>query len=129
MLLTVCCSGSNPFQNGAGSTGRKLRYTFSTASTRRLNYRAGRASEIFSLSRDALTIRKVQPNGRSSEIFFNPYWVRLEVTEVEDEGVTKIEVRSRDEAVCVGAFLNPVDRRSFAHAFRAALAEAKSPGV
>jgi len=95
----------------------------------RLNYRAGRASEIVSLSRDALTIRKVQPNGRSSEIFFNPYWVRLEVTEVEDEGVTRIEVRSRDEAVCVGAFLNPVDRRSFAHAFRAALAEAKSPGL
>jgi len=94
-----------------------------------LNYRAGRASETVSLSRDALTIRKIRPNGRASEVFFNPYWVRLDVTEVEDEGVTKIEVRSRDESVPVGAFLNPDDRRSFARAFRAALAEAKSPGV
>jgi uncharacterized membrane protein len=95
----------------------------------RLNYRAGRARETVSLSRDALVIRKVQPNGRASEIFFNPYWVRLEVSEVEDEGVTKIEVRSRNEIVPVGAFLNPADRTSFARSFRAALLEVKSPGV
>ena len=67
--------------------------------------RAGRARETVSLSRDALVIRKVQPNGRASEIFFNPYWVRLEVSEVEDEGVTKIEVRSRNEIVPVGAMV------------------------
>ncbi len=93
----------------------------------RLNYRAGRTREYVILSRDALTIRRVQPNGRASEVMLNPYWARLEVTEEEDEGITGMRVRSRDEAVAIGAFLNPDDRRSFAHAFRAALAEAKTP--
>ena len=95
----------------------------------RLNYRAARASEHVSLSRDALIIRKVRPNGRANEVMFNPYWVRLEVTEIEDEGIARIEVRARDRAVSVGSFLNPDDRRSFAMALRAALAEAKSPGI
>lgn len=95
----------------------------------RLNYRAGRACEHVLLSRDRLTIRKVQPNGRASEVMLNPYWARLEVTEVEDEGIIGMQVRSRDVAVAIGAFLNPDDRRSFAHAFRAALAEARTAGV
>ncbi len=95
----------------------------------RLNYRAARACELISLSRDRLLIRKVKPNGRADEVMFNPYWVRLEVTEIEDEGIARIVVRTRDQSVSVGSFLNPEDRRSFAHALRAALAEAKSPGI
>ncbi|HSM41961.1 MAG TPA: DUF2244 domain-containing protein [Afifellaceae bacterium] len=95
----------------------------------KLNYRSGRARETVSLSRDRLVIRKVQPNGRASEMLFNPYWVRLEVSEADEEGVTRIEVHSRGEAVPVGTFLNPGDRTSFARAFRAALMEAKSPGL
>lgn len=95
----------------------------------KLNYRAARASEQISLSRDRLVIRKVKPNGRIDEVMFNPYWVRLEVSEIEDEGIARIAVRARDRSVAVGGFLNPDDRRSFAHALRAALSEAKSPGV
>ncbi len=95
----------------------------------RLNYRAARASEHVSVSRDALVIRKVRPSGRADEVMFNPYWVRLEVTEVEDEGIARIAVRSRDRSVAIGGFLNPDDRRSFAMALRAALLEARSPGV
>ncbi len=95
----------------------------------KLSYRSGRARETVSLSRDRLVIRKIRPNGRASEILFNPYWVRLEVNHADEEGVTRIEVHSRGKAVPVGTFLNPGDRASFARAFRAALAEAKSPGV
>lgn len=92
----------------------------------KLNYRAARAYEEVEVSRAALVIRKVAPNGRAQEIRFNPAWVRLEVETLEDEGVRRITVRSRDQRVPVGAFLNPEDRGSFAHAFGAALATARS---
>lgn len=92
----------------------------------RLNYRAGRAQEEVWLSREALVIRKVSPGGRASEVRFNPSWVRLEITELEDEGVVRIEVCSRAARVPVGTFLNPGDRTSFARAFSAALAEARA---
>ena len=91
----------------------------------RLNYRAGRAYEEVEVSRAALLIRKVAPSGRFQELRFNPLWVRLEVQQVEDEGVTRIVVRTRGESVAIGAFLNPPDRESFARAFGAALAEAR----
>jgi uncharacterized membrane protein len=91
----------------------------------RLNYRAARAYEEIEVGRTALVIRKVTPSGRAQEIRFNPQWARLEVEQLEDEGVTRIAVRMRDTRVAVGAFLNPDDRKSFARAFGAALAEAR----
>lgn len=90
------------------------------------NYRAGRAFEEVWLSREALVIRKTRPSGRADEIRFHPGWVRLEITELDDEGVVRIDVCSRATRVPVGTFLNPGDRTSFAHAFRAALAEARA---
>lgn len=92
----------------------------------KLNYRAARAYEEVEVSRTELVIRKVAPSGRAQEIRFNPAWVRLEVEKVEDEGVRRIAVRTRDRRVPVGTFLNPEDRESFAQAFGAALAEARA---
>jgi uncharacterized membrane protein len=92
----------------------------------KLNYRAARAYEEIEVSRTELVIRKVTPSGRAQEIRFNPAWVRLEVEKVEDEGVRRIAVRTRDRRVPVGTFLNPEDRESFAQAFGAALAEARA---
>jgi uncharacterized membrane protein len=92
----------------------------------RLNYRAARAYEEVEVSRTALVIRKVTPGGRARELRFNPGWVRLEVDADDEEGVRRINVRMREERVPVGAFLNPEDRKSFALAFGAALAEARS---
>ena len=91
----------------------------------RLNYRAARAYEDIEVSRSALVIRKVGPSGKAQEIRFNPQWARLDVERLEDEGVTRITLRMRDVKVPVGAFLNPEDRKSFARAFGAALAEAR----
>jgi uncharacterized membrane protein len=91
----------------------------------KLNYRAARAYEEVEVSRSALVIRRVAPSGRSQEARFNPLWARLEIQTAEDEGVTRIHVLTRGERVPVGAFLNPEDRKSFAGAFGAALAEAR----
>ncbi len=91
-----------------------------------LNARAARAYEEVEVSRSAIAIRKVRANGQAHELRFNPRWVRLEVEEAEDEGVVRIALRARDRRVPVGAFLNPDDRKSFARAFGAALAEARA---
>ena len=91
----------------------------------KLSYGAARAYEEVEVSRTALVIRKVNPRGRAQELRFNPRWVKLEVEEIEDEGIARILVRMRDQRIAVGAFLNPQDRRTFARAFSAALAAAR----
>ncbi len=92
----------------------------------RLNYRAARAREEVEVSRAAIIVRKVMANGRAQEFRFNPQWVRLEIERVEDEGVVRITLRARDKRLAVGTFLNPDDRESFARAFGAALAAART---
>jgi uncharacterized membrane protein len=91
-----------------------------------LNARAARAFEEVEVSRAAIIVRKVTASGRTQELRFNPEWMRLEVEELEDEGVVKVALRIRDQRFPVGAFLNPRDRETFARAFGAALATARA---
>ena len=91
----------------------------------KLNYRAARAFEEVEVTRSAIVIRRVAASGKAEELRFNPQWVRLEVQEDPDFGVSRIALRMREERTSVGAFLNPDDRKSFASAFGAALAEAR----
>ena len=90
------------------------------------NARAARAFEEVKVSRAAIILRKVTASGRAHELRFNPEWVRLEVEELEDEGVVRVALRMRDQRIPVGAFLNPRDRETFARAFGAALATARA---
>src|SRR4051812_2258054 len=41
----------------------------------RLNYRAARLYETVDLTRDALTVTRVEPSGKAHVWSFNPYWV------------------------------------------------------
>ena len=91
-----------------------------------LNARAARAFEEVEVSRAAIVVRKVTASGRAQELRFNPQWVRLDVEELEDEGVVRVALRLRDRRVPVGAFLNPRDRETFARALNAALATARA---
>lgn len=92
----------------------------------RLNQRAARAFEEIEVSRSEIVVRRVTASGRRQEFRFNPYWVRLELERADEEGIIRIALRSRERRVAVGNFLNPEDRSSFAIAFGAALAEARS---
>lgn len=92
----------------------------------RWNYASAKTFEEVSVSRSEIVIRKVGPGKRLLEYRFNPFWVRLTVTRLEDEGVTKISLTTRGESIDVGNFLNPEDRTSFAGAMARALASAKS---
>ena len=92
----------------------------------RMNYASAQASEEVSVYAHEIVIRKIGPGKRAQEFRFNTFWVRLTVDQLEDEGVTRILLTSRGEAVPVGDFLNPPDRTSFAGALTAALAAAKA---
>jgi uncharacterized membrane protein len=88
----------------------------------RLNYRAARAAEEISLTRDRLTIRKIAPNGRESETGFNPYWARLEIDRDMEKRVTRVRIASHGSRLDVAKFLGPRERERFADQLSAALA-------
>lgn len=92
----------------------------------RLNYASARTYEEVSISRTEIIIRKVGPGKRREQFVFNPFWVRLSVTKLADEGVTNISLLNRDQKVELGSFLNPDDRTSFATAITRALSASKS---
>ena len=94
----------------------------------RLSYRSGRAYEEVKVSLHKVHVRKVSPAGRVSDYSFNPLWIRLSVTRLEDEGCVRISLVGRGIDLVLGAFLNPDDRESFARAVSGALATARAGG-
>ena len=91
----------------------------------RASYRSARASEEVSVSRTALTIRKVSPRGAVREARYNPFWARFRVERHAEIGVTRMAVSGEGRSTEIGAFLNPDDRESFAEAFSRALGSVK----
>ncbi|MEJ8474961.1 DUF2244 domain-containing protein [Roseibium algae] len=94
----------------------------------KLNYASAQIYEEVSIFAHEIVIRKVGPGKRYSEVRFNPVWVRVSMTRLIDEGVTKLSLTSRGETVSLGDFLNPDDRTSFAGALTNALSTAKAGG-
>ncbi len=92
----------------------------------RANYRAARAYEEIRLGDGALLIRRVTARGEASEIRLDPYWARLVVDRVEDEGVVGLALTSHGQRHDIGAFLDPEARESFARALGAALGAVRS---
>jgi uncharacterized membrane protein len=95
----------------------------------RLNYASASQFEEITVSAHEIVVRKHGPGRQRQEYRFNPFWVRLSVTRLEDEGVTRITLTSRGSTIDIGGFLNPPDRTSFAAAFSAAIADAKAGRV
>lgn len=91
----------------------------------RLNYRSGRAFEEVHVSRSELTIKRVSPTGQEQVFTFNPYWARLSVERLPDEGVVRLSITSHGDELELGSFLNPVDRETFSKAFAIALSDAR----
>jgi uncharacterized membrane protein len=91
----------------------------------RLNYRDARAYEDIRMTPNLLSVRQVSAKGAASETAFNPRWVRLEKTEDELYGVTRVALISRGIFLIVGAFLPPLYKGELAKRLGAALASAK----
>lgn len=85
----------------------------------RLNYRRGRAVEHVVLTRDALTIRRIDHRGRVRENTIQPYWLSVEVAGRDQ--ADEIRLRSHGHVHTVGNWLSPPERESLAAALRDAL--------
>ena len=92
----------------------------------RLNYRAGRLTEIVRLTAHELLVRRRTARGQMSEWRFNPAWVRIEFDAEAEAGATLV-LASHGERVEIAAFLSPEERVDFANALKAALAAARRP--
>ena len=89
----------------------------------RLSYRSGRLRETIRVTADEVVVRRIAPNGRTTEWRFNPYWLRVALDEpVEHE--SQITFTSHGRSLIVGPFLAPEERASLAKALREALGEA-----
>lgn len=91
----------------------------------RFSYRSALAVEEIDMTRERLLVRKIAASGAAREYRFNPYWARLEVDR-RPEGVLHIAIAHRQQRLPIATFLNPDDRESFAKAFAAALATART---
>jgi uncharacterized membrane protein len=92
----------------------------------RLNYRAARASEEITVSRDRLTVRQVSATGQARAHDLNPYWARLVVDRQPPFGITFMAITSHGQSLPIGGFLGPGERETLAAALNAALAEARA---
>ncbi len=89
------------------------------------NFRAARAYEDISVTPLALTLAKVSPTGRRRAWRFNPLYTRLEHEEIEEFGLVRLDLVSRDRRVEVGGCLGPGAREDFARDLSHALAVAR----
>jgi uncharacterized membrane protein len=91
----------------------------------RVNYRDARAYEDIRMTPNLLSVRQVSAKGAARETDFNPRWVRLEKTEDDVYGVTRVALMSRGISLIIGAFLPPLYKGELAKRLAAALSLAR----
>jgi uncharacterized membrane protein len=91
----------------------------------RVNYRDADAYEDIRMTPLSLSVRQVSKHGARRDTEFNPRWTRLEKTEDELAGVTKVALISRGFPLVVGSFLPPFYKKELAAGLSKALAIAK----
>src|SRR5581483_5624613 len=93
----------------------------------KLNFRALRLYETVDLTRDSLTVTRVDPRGNAQSWSFNPYWVRLNLEQRLGRS-TELSLVSHGKRLVFASFLTDGEREDFATALSSALSAAKSPG-
>lgn len=94
----------------------------------RLNYRDGREYETIELSPANLKLTRVDKRGSQQSYEFNPYWVKVGLTE-EYDGRTIMWLASHGRELVFGRFLSDDERREFVEALRGALTTAREARV
>lgn len=92
----------------------------------RANYRAARAAEEIELDHRLLKLTRYDANGRPTSFDFNPYWVRVLLTELPG-GQTRLALASHGRSLEFGRLLNNEERREFAAVLKDRLALARLP--
>ncbi len=91
----------------------------------RLNYRSGFEYELVDLNPHTLVLTRVKPSGSRERIEFNPYWVRVRLSE-KDDGRTTMSLASHGKDTVFGRFLNDDERREFSEVLKDALLDART---
>ena len=89
------------------------------------NFRAARAYEDIAVTPLELRLAKVSARGARREWRFNPLFTRLEREEIEEFGVVRLDVVSRERRVEIAGFLGPEAKKDFAQDLTRALAAAR----
>lgn len=87
----------------------------------RINFRDARAYEDVRLTPIDLQLARVNVRGERREWHFAPTFVRLERQEIEDFGVTRLDIVSRGRRVEIAQCLGPAEKADFAHDLNRAL--------
>lgn len=90
----------------------------------RVSYRSGRVREFVELRPEALTLTRVDAVGTAQQFSFNPYWVKVVLSEGVD-GRTSLGLSSHGRQLPFGVFLTDDERRELAQALRGALARVR----
>ena len=127
MFVVGCVASSIPFVvlgawPVAGFLGLDIALLYGAF---RLSYRAARAYEDVTVTPIELSVARVSAAGRRREWRFSPGFVRLERQELEEYGVTRLDVVSRGRRLEVAAALGPHARADFARDLSGALAQAR----
>lgn len=92
----------------------------------RANYRHGRRHETLELTRERLTVRKVNHYGEERSFEFQPYWLQV-LMDDPARHESQLVLQSHGERLIVGSFLAPEERLDLAKALKKALAETQAP--
>jgi uncharacterized membrane protein len=88
--------------------------------------RAERRYEAVRLTEEALTVEHGDHRGVFARFALAPGWLRVDTDESE-LGQSRVTVSARGQAIAVGLFLSPFERRELAAALRAALVRLRTP--
>jgi len=90
----------------------------------RANYRSGRQTEIIEVTPTDVIVRAATPGGREMRWSANPYWLRIELTELAGD-VCELQLTSMGRWRTIGRFLSDPERRELAVALRQAIQAAR----
>ncbi len=91
----------------------------------KISYRRARLYETLELTREALTVRRVEPSGEETSWCFQAAWLQVLMDDPPGHA-SPLTLRSHGKSLAVGAFLTPEERLDLAKALRAALAKARA---
>lgn len=89
-----------------------------------LSRRSGNAIEAITLSRQALTVRRVDHWGAETSVSFAPHWLQV-IVETVDEDNSRLVLRSHGQSLTIARFLLPHERVALARALRRELARVR----
>ena len=88
-------------------------------------FRRTKREEHVVLWRDQLELKQIDIAGRETLVRFHPQAVKLVIDRDFNERTTALHLRSADQDIELGAFLEPDEKSSFAKAFGTALRRAR----